>query len=132
MRRTRMWVIALCVFLLGGTAGYFVGTAHVLHRMERGFPGPPGHDPVNGIMGMLTERLDLDKAQAEAIRPIVRDFVRETARLHAPALEREDELLVEASVRIEALLRPEQAARHRAMIEERLRHRQEFLKNIAK
>ncbi len=133
MHHTRMWVIALCIFLLGGAAGYFAGTAHVLGRMEAGFPPPPpgGRDPLEDVMGMLGERLELSSDQKAAIRPLVRDFLRAMARLHAPVLAEEDALLAAVAARIDAHLTPEQAARHSVMLEERRRHRESFERLLA-
>jgi len=127
MHRTRMWVIVLCIFLLGGTAGYFVGAAHVFGLAEEGFPPSPGPDPLEGIMGDLGRRLELSAEQKTAIRPIVKDFLRDMARMHGAVASEEDALLAAAARRIDTLLSPRQAAQHRAMIEERQKSRAEFV-----
>jgi len=130
MHRTRMWVIVLCVFLLGGTAGYFVGAAHVFGLAGEGFPPPPGPDPLEGIMGDLGRRLELSDEQKTAIRPIVKGFLRDMARMHGAVASDEGALLDAAARRIDALLSPRQAALHRAMIEERQKNRAEFVRRL--
>jgi Spy/CpxP family protein refolding chaperone len=111
MKKTKIILGLLAIFLLGMTAGSLLTLRTIKQRWQTGPGGrpPPG---VEFIMRHMTRRLELTPAQQQQVRGIIADTHRQFERLRREKMEPESQrILRESDQRVRAMLRPEQQAK---------------------
>lgn len=120
--RLMLWLVVLCVFVLGGVTGASLDSAYRLKaggppcREQRGGGGRGGHDDV---FEHMRRDLDLSDEQAAQIRAILEQTRNEYRALRAEARPRYDRIRQSARERIRTLLTPQQRERFDAKVAER-------------
>src|SRR5437899_7089342 len=121
LQQSRFWAIValFATFAAGGLLGWAVGT-----RAHGGGPrgwesrggGPPGPD---GMVGFLSERLDLTAAQRDSVRAILERHRADLEKIWREVHPRFDSVRSRMSAEISAQLTPAQRTRY-ADLERRL------------
>jgi len=121
---SRLKVIAILVgvFLLGGGVGGALMHMHGLRSMRHTMGGPPTKARARFRLQAMTRHLDLDDDQRTKIEAILREGEQERERLMVDVRPELDKLRQSMNSRINAVLTPEQQAKHKVMLE-RLRKR---------
>jgi len=118
MRKTKIILGLLLIFLLGMAAGALLALRLNGHHLRHGLPGPQPN--VELIVQHLTHRLDLDDAQQRQTRAIVEDTRRQFEQLRDEKIGPESaRILRDSDHRIRALLHPEQFVKFDVMVTER-------------
>src|SRR2546421_9374630 len=120
LQQSRFWAITALVatFAAGGLFGWVLGTR--AHGGPRGWAlrggGPPGPD---GMVGFLSERLDLTAAQRDSVRAILERHRADLEKIWREVHPRFDSVRSAMSAEINAQLTPAQRPRY-AELERRL------------
>jgi len=123
MKKWKVIVSVVLVFLLGAVAGALVMHKIDQHRIAgiiRGEPGAVGEL----IVQRLNYKLHLDPAQLEKLRVIVyetRDEIRNVRKQFRPQIQ---EVLERSQNRVRAILRPDQLEKYEKIVVERKMRRE--------
>ena len=123
MKNFKAIIGIMLVFALGAASGAVA--MHMIHRdrMETFIKGGP-ESREEFIVSRLTRKLDLDSRQQDQVRTIVHEnhlAMRQVRRQFHPQIQA---ILDQGQARVSAVLRPEQQAKFRQIIEERKRRHQ--------
>ena len=126
LQQSRFWAITALVatFAAGGLFGWVLGTR--AHGGPRGWAlrggGPPGPD---GMIGFLSERLDLTATQRDSVRAILERHRADLEKIWRAVHPQFDSVRSRMSAEISAQLTPAQRTRY-ADLERRLDRPQRF------
>lgn len=123
MRKTKLTLLLLAAMLIGVCLGFF-GNDAVIRARIRHYSQIPGNMPEH-ITQKLTERLELDAAQQEAVRAILQSYdarLQETREQNRATLAA---LFADMRGEIAAHLTPAQKAEHEKLLVELEQRRQE-------
>lgn len=116
MTRSKGLILAAVLFLTGALVGVLAGEAwHLLRggpfgRMER--LGPKAF-----ILERMGEDLVLTADQKAKLKPLIEEMVDKLDQVHKPCFEEDQVIFERYQAQIRSLLTPEQAAKHKAMME---------------
>ncbi|MBF0481102.1 MAG: hypothetical protein HQK81_13090 [Desulfovibrionaceae bacterium] len=115
MNKSGYWLTGLGLFLMGACTGalamgaWLFDMGNPMARMER-------MGPAAFIMDRLDSELALTVRQRELIAPVVAEVMDKGQALRRPCMEAEAKLFEEGQGKINALLTPEQAAKHNELV----------------
>lgn len=108
----------ILIFVLGGACGslttYWVSRSHYSDRLSGAH-----HSREDKLVAKLTTRLALDGGQQEQVRAIIRETHDKIGQIRQRMHPEIEALLNESQKKINALLRPDQQVKFKAIIEER-------------
>jgi Spy/CpxP family protein refolding chaperone len=123
MRKWKAIAGILLVFLLGSLSGVFATYAVYHQRMEGVMRGEPGRAR-EFIVHRLSRDLNLDPAQSEQLRTIVRETHAQLRELRKRIRPETEEIMARSQDRVRAVLRPDQREKYEKIITEHKRRRE--------
>lgn len=123
MKKWKPIASIIIVFLLGALAGSLVTHKIYRQRTERIMRNEPGAMG-EMIVRRLNDKLDLDAAQLEKLRAIVKETHADIRNLRKQIRPQIEEALTRSQDRVRAILRPDQLEKYEKIIAERKKRRE--------
>ena len=123
MRKTKLTLLLLAALLVGVCIGFYGNSAIIRARIQH-YSQIPGNMPEH-VADMLTDRLKLDVEQQQRVLAVLQAYDGRIQETRDQSRAMFDGLRREMSAQIDRYLTPEQAAKHKQILDEFDRKREE-------